>query len=145
MATKSNITIRLEDPFSIVQVKVASAVVIARGDLIDFDGTDAAIHAGEAGTFLGVAGEGSENGDTHDIPVATRALVSILNQGAALVLGDAVDYRAGSNGVNWDVEKNVANAIAWAAENNIASGAKGLFRIDIQHLGDTAKLFDVTT
>lgn len=145
MATKSNITIRMEDPFNIVQVKVATAVVIARGDLVDFDGTDVAIHAGEAATFLGVAGEGSENGDTHDIPVLTRVQVSMLNNGTALVLGDAVVYNAGSNGVNWDVTKNVANAIAWAAENNIASGARGLFIIDVQHLGDTAKLFDVTS
>lgn len=147
MATKSNITIRSIDALRVVKVEVLTGTVLAAGDLIDFDGTSAVVHAGEGGTFLGVALEGSESGQIQQISVATIAMVSMLldSGSAALVLGDAVDYSSGSNGVNWDVEKNTANAIAWCYEQSIAAGAFGLFLINSHDIGDTAKVFDVTT
>lgn len=146
MAVTSNITILNEDSLGIVKVKVASAVVFASGDLVDFDGTDLAAHAGESSTFLGVAMEGSEDGDTHQISVATICIVSVLlrSGGTAGVLGDSYKRNAGANGTDWDVDKATAEGIMWVYENNIAAGAKGLFYVN-SHVLKAGFLFDTTS
>ena len=115
-------------------------------DLVDFDGTDLAAHAGDNSTFLGVALEGSESGDIHQISVATRCMVDVLldASSAALVLGDGASRSSGSNGVNWDVTKNTVDGIMWAYENNIAASAKGIFLVDSHALGG-GFLFDPLT
>ena len=144
MAVKSNVTILNVDPLGIVKVKVASGVVFAEGDLTDFDGTDLAAHGGDNSTFLGVALEGSESGDTHQISVATRCIIEALITTNAGVLGDAFKYSAGSNGVNWVLDKATSEGIAWVYENNIAVSTKGLLLIDSHVLG-AGFLFDPAT
>lgn len=145
MATFSNITVRSVDAHRVAKLLPASNDAYAAGDLVDFDGTDIAIHGGQADTFAGVVLDGSEAGQIQQIPVATIALVSMKNSGAALVFGDGVSRAAGSNGVDWTFTKNTADAVAWCYENNIASGAFGLFLINIHDLDASGRLMDVTT
>ncbi len=146
MAVKSNITILNVDPLGIVKVKVGSATVLAEGDLINFNGTAAVVQEGNNPTFLGVAMEGSESGQTHQISVATHCIISALlvSGGTAGVLGDAYKRNAGSNGVDWSVDKATAEGIMWVYENNIAVGEKGLFLVNSHHLVGGI-LFDVMT
>ena len=146
MATSSNITILNVDPLGIVKVNVLSGTVLAEGDLINFDGTSAVVQEGNNPTFLGVALEGSEDGDSHQISVATIAVIDakIGSSGTAGVLGDAYKRNAGANGTDWDFSKNATEGIMWVYENNIAQGDKGLFYINTHTLVG-GSLFDVVS
>ncbi len=144
MAVKSNVTILNVDPLGIVKVNVGSADVFAEGDLVDFDGTNLDAHAGDNSTFLGVAMEGSQTGDTHQVSVATKCIIEALITTNAGVLGDAFKYSAGSNGVNWVLDKATSEGIAWVFENNIAVSTKGLLLID-SHVLVAGIFFDVVT
>lgn len=148
MATKANITILNHDPIGLISIKVASGTVIATGDLIDFDGTDAAVH-GDTGnqTIVGVAMVGSESGSIKDIEVATRAMLSakIKSGGSAGVLGDGYKYNAGANGTDWDFDKVSTGGIMWVAQNNIAAGEFGNFALETHALTGGILFDNLTT
>jgi len=128
MATYSNVKIRNFDPLSVIKVPVASATVIAPGDLIILTGATSAqvaqvVATGSVGTsgntyFGGVAIVGSESGDIRSISVATRAVINIKidASGTDSAIGTAYKYSSGANGTDWDVTTATALGIMWALE-----------------------------
>lgn len=133
MATYSNITVKRHNPVKVVDIPVASATVIAPGDLIDVSGSTgmAFVHAGDNSTFVGVALNGSESGEIRPISVARECVVeALLVSGSSdVVVGDAVKRSAGANGTAWSFTKATAEGIMWANES-ISNGNRGEFYVD---------------
>lgn len=147
MSVYSNIVLRDVDEIDVVKLKVATATVLAKGDLIDYSsGTAAAIvHSGDNSIFLGVAMEGSESGSVAEISIATRCkiLIQIVSGDTDGTPGAAYKYNAGANGTIWTVAIATAEGIMWALEP-ITAGSAGLFRVDVQALAG-GFLFDTCT
>ena len=134
MATYSNVDVRAYDEIAVVKVEVASATVVAKGDLIEYSsaGTVGSVFASQVDYLIGVALEGSESGDTDYIPVATRAKISAYAVDAGY-LGDAYHYTAGANGTNWTFTNGTTEGLMWALED-ITASAYNLFYLDTHAL-----------
>ena len=155
MATYSNTIIRNFDPLSVIKVPVASATVIAPGDLIILTGATSnqvaqVVATGSVSTsgnthFGGVALIGSESGSISPISVATRAVVrmEIDASGSDADIGAAYKYQAGANGTDWEVTKATALGIMWALEYK-AQGSNCDMLIDI-HCLKGGFIFDTCT
>lgn len=143
--TKSNIVIRRYDPYSVMFLNVAKATTVAQGDLVDFDGTDLAIHSGDNSDFTGVALSASSATDIQFVSTATRGVIylPIVSGDTDSTIGDGYKYNAGSNTADWNVAKATAEGIMWAMEV-ITAGTSGRFYIDSHSLG-AGFLFDALT
>lgn len=154
MSTSSNVVIKEYDERCVVKLPVASATVLAAGDLIVATADTATTLKAAAlsaaslyNTFVGVALGGSESGQVENISVATRARIAIKvvsTSGAALV-GDAFYYSAGANGTDWQVTKCTSgvSGITWALEA-VDAGSSGEFLIDT-HVMKSGFKFDAIT
>jgi len=147
MATSSNVVIRDYEDLTVVKVGVATATVLAKGDLVDFTVSTSALtaHAGDNSIFLGVALEGSESGETKQVSVATRAKikVKVVSGSSAALPGEAFKYSAGANGTAWQVTQATEEGIMWALEG-VAAASSGLFYID-SHVLSGGFQFDACT
>jgi len=147
MATSSNVEIVAYDEIDVVKVAVATATVLAKGDLVDFTSgtTVLTAHSGDNSLFLGIAMEGSETGEVKEVSVATRAKIKItvVSGSSDAVVGEAFKYSAGANGTAWTVTQATAEGIMWALES-ISNGSAGLFRINSAALAG-GFLFDTCT
>jgi|GEM_PF-1476423 hypothetical protein len=140
-STYSNVVFRDEDvdTVSVVKIGVASATVLAKGDLVDASGAtapEAVAHSGDNSTFIGVAMEGSQSGEVNEISVATRCKIKIkvaASPTTNVIIGDACAYSAGANGTTWEVTKATSEGIMWALEN-VDYGESGLFLVDSHSL-----------
>lgn len=145
--TKSNIVIRYRDLKKVQRLPVAKATEVAMGDLVDFDGTDLAIHAGEVNTYVGVALNASTNESIDQMAVATEAWFDapLASGSGATVFGDGVAYSAGSNTADWEFTKATVDGIGWCVDpGGIAAGATGMIYTDSNAL-QSGFLFDALT
>lgn len=137
MATNSNIEILDYDPFQVMQVNIASATVLAVGDLVDLSGTTDGVGVANSGanaTFLGVAMEGSASGEIKPISIARRCWIRAKVATTAATIGKSYTYSTGANGTDWSFAPATAEGMMWA-EEEIAVGSYGKFYVDTNTRG----------
>jgi hypothetical protein len=120
MAETSNVIILEgnEELRGSVYPTVASATVLAKGDLISASSGAAIAYAGDPDIFLGVSNESSKNGETKKIKVYIQAVITIGCTAATYEFGDPMEYSSGANGTAWSLVKATTgeNAIAWSRQ-----------------------------
>ena len=134
MAASSNIKV-LTHPTSllhVIQYPKAASEVIAQGDLLEENGSNAEVVDGAANNiFLGVAITGSLAADTRDIAVMIKGVIQIqMAAGESLSFGDAAKYTAGANGTAWTFSAATAEGIVWALEA-ISTAGTGKALVDV--------------
>jgi hypothetical protein len=114
MAVTSNITITGYDALTLVDVPIASATLVAPGDLINLASDLAVVvdAAADSDTFIGPSLHASLNGETFPIVVATRCTCRVtLASATALDIGDGLIYSAGANGTDWTFAADAGSGV----------------------------------
>jgi len=122
MAQTSNFNILYGDGDQLnkLHVGIASATVLAPGDLVECTGGNAvAVDASSDNvTFAGVGLDYSANGSTAKYNVLLRGRGNVTVVSATYDIGDSLKYSAGANGTAWVLTKATAGAdgIMWSLE-----------------------------
>jgi hypothetical protein len=122
MATTSNVTILYgeDDALNKLHMPIASATVIARGDLMEYESGAVTVvdAAGDNVTFVGVSLDLSRNGDTDDVNILLRGKLNLTVASATYAIGKALKYSSGANGTDWVLTgaTSGADGIAWSAQ-----------------------------
>lgn len=130
MATKSNVRLEIlsNNPLDVIKLPVASATVLAVGDLLKGYTSDCVVAvsaANDSDAFVGLSNSLSRSGDTMDVEVLIRVIASVtLSSSTALDAGDGLIYVAGANGTDWtfNVDTSGTNILAWAFEMQNTAG-----------------------
>lgn len=112
-----------------VQVPIASATEIEKGDLISYESNKAVLvdAVTEDDTFAGIAETTSENGDTDDLVVITKCVLDIDVTSGTYTLGQGLKYTS----ENTLVAATADTAIAWSmGYNYVKTRIKVLIDID---------------
>lgn len=124
MATTSNVRFLhgMDDQLNKIHVPVASATVLAPGDLVEYESGAITVVDGASDnvTFIGASMDISRNGDTAYVNVLARGRINIGCTSATSVIGKAMKYAAGANGTAWSVvaATSGADGIMWSLEYN---------------------------
>src|SRR5574343_359867 len=124
MATTSNVRFLygLDDQLNKLHIPVASATVLAPGDLLEYESGAVTVvdAAGDNVTFAGVCIDLSRNGDTAPVNVLLRGRVNIGIDSATTAVGTAMKYSSGANGTDWKLTaaSSGADGIMWSLEYN---------------------------
>ncbi len=122
MANSSNVHITYGDsplnPLDALHYDIATATVIARGDLIKYSSGATGVQAVAANTdnttFRGLSLDYSASGETYKVQVLHRGRCEVTVTSATYEIGDALTYSSGANGTDW-------------ALVGVTTGAKGMF------------------
>jgi hypothetical protein len=110
-----NVKIRIpgDERLDLVAVPVASATVIAQGDLISYEGGLAVVLDAEAedATFIGVAEQGSSVGETTPIAVWNKCIVDAPVTSAAYTIGASIGLNAGGTALEASADNTLFNSI----------------------------------
>lgn len=115
----SGITVLDYDNEDVVMVPVATATVIERGDPISYESGAGVLldSADEDASFVGIALDDSQTGDTRNIRVASRCFCQVGVTSATYDSGVGLLYVSGdATTVYVFADDSGANTIAWAAE-----------------------------
>lgn len=124
MATKSNVRFLhgQDDQLNKLHFPVASATVLAPGDLVEYESGAITVIDGASDntTFVGCSIDLSRNGDTAMVNVLLRGRVNIGIDSATTAVGTAMKYSSGANGTDWKLTaaSSGADGIMWSLEYN---------------------------